>query len=88
MSTPSISVDELRQGVEGRLDLAPVVVRRPVARELLHRRQLHALRLVRDDFLVRPPRGGDAAFQVGERLVWKMDTEGLDGIDTQRCRDH
>ena len=38
---------ELRQGVQPRLDLAPVVVRRPVARELLHRRELHALRLVR-----------------------------------------
>ena len=79
---------ELRQRVEGRLDLAPVVVRRPVARELLHRRQLHALRLVRNNFLVRPPRGGHAAFQIRERLVWKMDTEGLDGIDTHRCRDH
>ena len=36
--------DELRQGVQLRLALAPVVVRRPVARELLHRRELHALR--------------------------------------------
>ena len=37
--------DELRQGVEPRLALAPVVVRRPVARERLRRRELHALRL-------------------------------------------
>ena len=36
--------DELRQRVQLRLDLAPVVLGRPVARELLHRRELHALR--------------------------------------------
>ena len=37
--------DELRQGVQPRLALAPVVFRRPIARELLNRRELHALRL-------------------------------------------
>ena len=37
--------DELRQGVQFRLALAPVVFRRPIARELLNRRELHALRL-------------------------------------------
>ena len=60
--------DELRQGVQSRLALAPVVVCRPVARELLDRRQLHALRLIADGFLVRPSRGLDPAAQVGERL--------------------
>ena len=35
---------ELRQGVELRLGLAPVVVVLPVVRELVQRRQLHALR--------------------------------------------
>ena len=40
--------DELRQGVQLRLALAPVVIGRPIARELLHRRELHALRLIRD----------------------------------------
>ena len=42
--------DELRQRVQPRLDLAPVVVGRPVARELLHRRELHALRCVARPF--------------------------------------
>ena len=37
--------DELRQGVQSRLDLAPVVFRPPIARECLNRRELHALRL-------------------------------------------
>ena len=39
---------ELRQGVQSRLALAPIVIRRPIARELLHRRELHALRFIRD----------------------------------------
>ena len=69
---------ELRQGVELRLALAPVVVRRPVVRELLHRRQLDALRLVRDGFLLGPARGGDAAIQVGERLVREVNVKGAD----------
>ena len=71
---------ELRQGVELRLDLAPVVICRPVAGEFLYRRELHALRLIGDDFLVRPSSRRDAAFQVCERLVRKMDAEGLDSI--------
>ena len=44
--------DELRQGVELRLALAPVVIGRPIARELLHRRELHALRFIRRPFPV------------------------------------
>ncbi len=36
--------DELRQGVQPRLALAPVVICRPIVRELLSRRELHALR--------------------------------------------
>ena len=44
MSSPSISVTNCGRRVEPRLALAPVVVGRPVARELLDRRELHALR--------------------------------------------
>jgi len=40
--------DELREGVQSRLALAPIVFGRPVARELLNRRELHALRRIRD----------------------------------------
>src|SRR5262249_37269939 len=39
---------ELRQGVELRLNLPPVVVRLPVARQFLHCRQLRALRQISD----------------------------------------
>ena len=61
--------DEVRQGVEPRLDLAPVVLGRPIARELLHRGELHALRVVRHLFPVGPLRGVDAPAQVDEFLV-------------------
>ena len=47
---------ELRQGVQPVFDLAPVVFRLPVMGEFLHRRELHALRFIRDRFPVRPLR--------------------------------
>ena len=37
--------DEIRQGVQLGLDLAPIVICRPIAGECLRRRELHALRL-------------------------------------------
>src|ERR1700716_3675051 len=70
--------DELRQGIEPRLRLAPVVIGLPVARELLDGGQLHALGWIRDGFLVRPAGGGDAPAQVDERVVRKIDAEGAD----------
>ena len=58
--------DELRQGVQFRLDLAPVVLCRPIARERLNRRELHALRCIRDRFPFRPLGRVDAPAQFGE----------------------
>src|SRR5918993_4346287 len=49
--------DELRQGVQLRLALAPIVLRRPIVGELLHRRELHALGLIGDGLLFGPARG-------------------------------
>jgi hypothetical protein len=46
--------DELREGVQFRLLLAPVALSPPIARELLNRPEWHALRLVRDDFAIGP----------------------------------
>src|SRR5882762_11429612 len=46
--------DEIRQGVQSCLALAPVVVRAPIARECLTGRELYALRCVRDRFPFRP----------------------------------
>lgn len=46
--------DELRQGIQFRFDLAPIVVVRPIVREFLHRTELHALKCVADEFPLRP----------------------------------
>ena len=51
---------ELWQGVQPRLGLAPVIVRRPIARELLNCRQLHTLRPIGDKLLMGQSGGGDA----------------------------
>src|SRR3954464_8038742 len=56
--------DEVRHGVELRLALAPIVLVRPILRELLHRRQLHALRRVGDLFAFGPLRCAYAPAQV------------------------
>jgi len=47
--------DELRQGLQFRLALAPVVVCAPIAGEFLHCRKRHSLRFIRDRFAIRPP---------------------------------
>ena len=47
---------ELREGVQPRLEPAEVVVGRPVAHELLHRRERDALRQVGDGLLLGPAR--------------------------------
>src|ERR1700724_1638982 len=62
---------ELRQGVQSRLDLAPVVAGLPEAREFLDRRQWRALRFAEDGLLLRPARLGAEPVQgcdLGGRL--------------------
>ena len=79
--------DELRQGIEGGLDLAPVVLRLPVTRELLHRRERHALRFIRYGLLLGPLRRRDAPTQFRQRLIRNIDLEGVDfsgGFDGAR----
>ena len=56
---------ELRQRVQLRLGLTPVVVARPVASQRLQRRQLHALRPVVDELLAGPASRRDAPTQIG-----------------------
>jgi hypothetical protein len=52
--------DEVRHGIDLCLALAPIVLIRPILRELLHRRQLHALRCIGNLFALGPPCRGDA----------------------------
>ena len=68
--------DEVRQGREALLELAPVVVRRPIAGQGLDRLELDALGGIR--FPVRPLRRVDAAAQVGELVVRDVDLERAD----------
>ena len=58
-----------------RLALAPVVIRRPIARERLNRRELHALRGVRDGFPFGPPCRLDAPAQFGQLRLRNIDTK-------------
>src|SRR5262249_2881339 len=69
---------ELRQGAQLRLDLMPVVIGLPVAREFAHSGKLHALRRIRDGLLFRPPGGGDAPGEVRNLLVRNLDAVWTD----------
>ena len=71
---------ELRQGVELRFRLAPVVARAPVAHELLERIELCSLGTVRDRLPIGPARLGDAAAKVRERLLGHVDAVRPDGL--------
>ena len=65
--------DELRQRVQRRLCLAPVVVRAPVVDERLELRQLHPLRLIADRFALRPPCRRDTSAEVDEGRLGNLD---------------
>jgi len=72
------------RGVELVLDLAPVVLVLPVARQLLQHLRLHALRRIGDEFRAGPACRGKATPQVGELLVGNVDLKGTDvrgGLD-------
>ena len=75
---------ELRYGVQPRLALAPVVLVVPVARDRLHRRQLHTLRGILDALLLGPARRGDPRPQVLEVRLGELDRERPDFAAT-RC---
>src|SRR5262249_42534194 len=72
--------DELREGIELRLALPPVVLGLPVACELLDGGELYALRLILDGFPRRPAGCHDTAFQIGEGLVGNMNLERADSF--------
>ena len=76
---PSILSDKIRQGAQSRFALVPVVLGRPIAREFLNRRELHASRLIRDRFPFRKPCRVDAPAQFGEIRFRKVDA-GRDGL--------
>jgi hypothetical protein len=76
MSTPSISVLNCGRGVQFLLALAPVVICRPVARQRLQRRQLHALRTVVDGLLFGPAGRENPSAEFVQILFRNVDVEG------------
>src|SRR5271163_4665019 len=62
------------------LGLAPIVFRHPVAGELLDRRQLHALRIIRNGFRFWPGGRRQAAEKVRKPVFGYVDAEGADRI--------
>ncbi len=77
--------DELRQRVEPRLARPPVVVGPPVARELLHQCERHALRIVGDRLALRPPGRVDAPAKIAELLVGEGHLEGANSDAAADC---
>src|SRR4051794_6355498 len=67
--------DELRQGVDPSFDFPPVVIRCPVARELLDGCQLHTLGLVANRLPFRPAGRCYAMTQANKLLVENVDPE-------------
>ena len=78
--------DELRVRIQLRLCFPPVVLLPPVARELLHRRELDPLRRIRHGLAVRPLGGGDAATQIHERLIGRFELERANRRVTAQLR--
>src|SRR5215208_6143131 len=68
--------DEVREGLQPLLALAPVVLFRPIARERLHRREPRALGLIFDGLLFGPLCRRDAPPKVVEVLFRHVDLEG------------
>ena len=67
--------NEVRNGVDLRLALPPIVLGPPILRELLHRRQLHTLCGVGDLFALRPLCGLNALAQIGEVCLRRLEVK-------------
>ena len=78
--------DEVRQRFQLRLAPAPVVLRRPIVREFLNRRELHALRCVGDRLTVGPPRRRDASAEICEFLLRNVDVKRADSVVFDRTQ--
>ena len=76
--------DEVRHGIEARLDFAPVIFGGPVAREFLRGRERHALRKVGDGFLLRESCCQDTPAQFGELRLRSIHLERTN----RRCLHH
>src|ERR1700738_1039426 len=65
--------EEVRHGVDLRLALPPIMLTRPVLRELLNGCELDALRCIRDLFAIGPLCSAYAPAQVGKVRSWGLE---------------
>ena len=86
MSTPSIVGDELRQRVQLRFRLPPVVAGAPILDERLELCELYALRLVIDRLPVGPARRGDALAEIDKRFFRDLNLEAAGSSYHRRRR--
>ena len=77
---------ELREAIEARLALAPIVLPRPVAADVLDPGERRALAPVVDQLGLRPARASQPVLQVGEDVVADGDAKGLDVVHHERSR--
>ena len=79
--------DELRIAIQLRFRLSPLVLGLPVVRELLHRREVHALRCICDCLALGPPGGGDPPLEVRQIFIGRMEFEWPDRrVAARLCR--
>ncbi len=80
MNVQSIDLGyKIRQRVQSALNLSPVVLCLPIARELLQSRELGSLRLILDRFSLRPPRCFYALAHFGKVGFWNIYMKRADG---------
>src|SRR5690348_6667722 len=72
--------DELREGIEACLDFSPVIVALPVAHELTHGCERHALGLIGDGLLFGPSGRRQTAAEIDKVLLRNTDAERTDGL--------
>ena len=77
--------DEVRQRIEPRLAFAPIVLGPPITRERLHRRELHALGLIRNQLAFWPAGRVYAPLQFGKFRIRKPHPEGTNGALIGTC---
>src|SRR6188768_1418403 len=83
MNVQSIDLGhELWQGVQSCLDLAPVIICRPVTCQRLHEGELHALRPICNRLSFRPLCRLDALAQLGK---FRFGNTHPEGADCSRC---
>src|SRR5580704_1158624 len=72
--------DELRKSVQSPFNLAPVVLFRPILRNLLHCVELNALRCIPNQFLLRPSNRANSTTQFSKFRFRHMHMKRANGV--------